>query len=441
MPSALSAVITREKRELLGRALQADLIELRHDLFQDKSAKTLAALRREAKKPLIFTLREPKLEPFLKLRPDYVDLDVKTQKNQFKLVRRLDPRIKIIASLHNFEKRESLDELLSVDADIYKIACRTHNALESIELLLEAHKVRKPLTAFALGLQGRFTRVLAAKMGAPILYAPLEPEDRVDEGQYLLSELIDGLRIKQISSKTAFYALLGSPVVQSPGEKIHNAAFSRLDLDARYLKIELGQEELATFLEKSHLLGFQGFSITSPLKERAAFVMKSNLGAINTLTRAEGGFHAANTDASGCIRLLEKKIALKGKRIVILGAGGAARGLAPLLKERLAHLFIFNRTLERAQKLALEIGAAAFPLEALPAFVRKEGYDVIIQTTSSKLQLESSLFLKEAIAVELLYGSTPFLKCAKKGCAHTFDGTDFFLAQALDQYCHWFNLP
>lgn len=423
----LCATIKQENHSSIAKAnRKADLIELRLDLFQPQQIEKLRAL---CKKPVIFTLKEVDFK-LLELSPDYVDLPSTTDSRTFEEIGRRFPRIQRICSYHNF--KETTFPHLSHPAELYKIVGYAHSTIDALKMLRFVREHR--CLGLCMGEFGTVTRILAPLFGAPWTYAPIEPEQQTAPGQIFLEELAQTYRYRSLSPKTALYGLIGDPVSKSSGHIVHNHAFGELGLDAVYVKMRVKKEELSLFLPLCQEIGFRGLSVTMPLKER---VLQNR--AVNTLAFREGKLYGWNTDGVGALEALEKIEKVKGKKVVLLGAGGVAIGIAKEAKKRGAKLFIVNRTLSRAEILAKEVEGEALALEHFSQLA-KRGYDILMNCTPvcpvSKEDLLENRLVMDVITKPR---QTPLLIAAReKGCP-TVEGIEMWIQQAIGQYEKWFG--
>lgn len=251
---------------------------------------------------------------------------------------------------------------------------------------------------------------------------------------------------------TARYAVIGNPVAHSRSPQIHAAFARQTGEPVEYGRIESPIDDFAatatTFLHG----GGAGLSVTVPFKSEAlamaggATARAQLAGAANTLAvQADGRLLADNTDGIGLIRdlTLNLGVSLDGCRILLLGAGGAARGvIGPLLAEAPAALFVANRNGDRSASLATHF-AHAGPLDG-GGFDEIEGaWDIIINATSAglcggELPLDPESFAVDALAYEMVYGvETPFMALARAIGASVHDGLGMLVEQAAEQFQLW----
>ena len=243
------------------------------------------------------------------------------------------------------------------------------------------------------------------------------------------------------------YAVIGNPVAHSKSPAIHAefARATRQDID--YGRIEAPLDGFADAVTRFRAAGGKGCNVTLPFKHEAFRLARDVserarlAGAVNTL-RFEDSF-GDNTDGIGLVRDLTENmgVALRGKSLLLLGAGGAAQGVAgALLAAGLARLVIANRTPSRAQTLAERFpGVSATSFEALAG----EHFDVVVNATSAGLAGESpvlpeGLLDEKTLAYDMIYGrDTPFLAHARAARARAVDGFGMLVEQAAESFFLW----
>jgi shikimate dehydrogenase len=253
------------------------------------------------------------------------------------------------------------------------------------------------------------------------------------------------------------YAVIGNPIAHSKSPAIH-AAFAtqtgqRMTYEALLAPLDGFREAVAAFRNE----GGRGMNVTVPFK-LDAHALADRLsaraeaaGAVNTLRFDEGGMHGDNTDGAGLVRDLTHNLGcpLSGARILLLGAGGAARGaILPLLGEGPVALTIANRTVSRADELVARFAphAAAGTLDGC-GFADLAGcsFDVVINATAASLadaapDLPDGLYARHALAYDMMYGrdDTPFMRAARAdGAARVADGLGMLVEQAAESFLLW----
>lgn len=253
---------------------------------------------------------------------------------------------------------------------------------------------------------------------------------------------------------TDLYAVFGNPIAHSRSPDIHarfaQACAQDLRYEARLAAVDGFAEAISAFVAS----GGKGANVTVPFKEEA-FRLSTRLsdraqraGAVNTLIFKGAEIHGDNTDGAGLVRDIECNagLPLAGKRVLLLGAGGASRGvIAPILASGPASLFIANRSADKAVALACSFSALAAVDGGSFAEIDGRQFDVVINATSASLSGESlplpaGIFAAGALAYDMMYGKgeTPFLKLAREqGAASCVDGLGMLVEQAAEAFFIW----
>jgi len=252
---------------------------------------------------------------------------------------------------------------------------------------------------------------------------------------------------------TKIYGIVGHPVIHSLSPAIHNAAFKAEGIDAEYRVFDIdpsNPDDLANFCFETDLNNIGGFSVTMPYKQEIMQYMDyydplaKIIGSANTVSNEDSQLVGYNTDSTGAIQALQEKADLAGKKVLIMGAGGAARAIAYGLKEFGGDVYIFNRTLEKAKKLAQD-----FNLDVIDYLdIAKENFQIIINTTptgsspnSEESLLSASQIPKGCIVMDLVTNpiKTKLLKEAEEAGAEIISGERMLLFQAAGQFEIWFG--
>ncbi|MES2199806.1 MAG: shikimate dehydrogenase [Chlamydiota bacterium] len=246
-----------------------------------------------------------------------------------------------------------------------------------------------------------------------------------------MEDLTQIYHYSKLNSKTELYGLIGDPITGSLGHIYHNKIFAEQNRNALYIKMTVKEEELQDFFILAKKMGFQGLSVTMPLKEKVlAFIdvldpKTRQIKASNTLLFQEDQIFGTNTDGIGALDALQSHTSILGKTLVIIGAGGASRAIAFEAKKRGALLYIVNRTLAKAEALAKEISPEVKYLSSLPS-----SYNILINTTPN-LDFSEEIF-PSALVMDIVYvpKKTLFIeKALNAGCRVVF-GEEMFTKQA-----------
>lgn len=249
------------------------------------------------------------------------------------------------------------------------------------------------------------------------------------------------------------FAVLGHPVAHSKSPQIHAAFAAAAGIDLTYERVEAPLNGFAATVARLRQEGFRGANVTVPFKVDAFRMAQvrtrraEQAESVNTLEFAAEGIKGDTTDGIGLVHDIEGRCGRKiaGARILVVGAGGAARGVTgPLLDAGPVKLAIANRTLARALDIVQLFSEArhvsALTLGELP----QHQFDLVINATSASLTdalplVPPSVFAPGALAYDMVYGKgqTPFLQLAAAAGAETSDGLGMLVEQAAEAFHHW----
>jgi 3-dehydroquinate dehydratase / shikimate dehydrogenase len=467
------AVIARTRHRMMQAEIQeaakqgAKLIELRLDflskapdfkrLLDKRPCPMIATYRRQqdggrwtgAEEQRMMLLRQAIVAGF-----DFVDLeiDIIHQIPRFGKTQR-------IVSYHNIrEMPENLElihqQMCEEDADLVKIVVTAQQTTDSLRVLALLKKPPKPTVAFCMGDLGTCSRVIGLRQGMPFSYAAFNKERQIAPGMLSFQEMQKVFFVESINAETKVFGVIGDPVGHSLSPLIHNAAFRHLGINALYVPFRVPRGELAPFLESFKSVPVAGYSVTLPHKEAAAKVATepdesvASMGTANTLLATKAGFRAVNTDAKAALESLvthlplgldQNPVPLISRSVLLLGAGGVARAIAHALHNEKVAVTIANRTLERGQKLAEEVGCKFVDWTAR----HNVTCDTIINCTSVGMHpnLDESpvhhSFLKAGMMVfDTVYTpeTTMLIREARDRDCHVLTGVDMFVRQAGLQF-------
>jgi 3-dehydroquinate dehydratase/shikimate dehydrogenase len=359
---------------------------------------------------------------------------------------------KLIVSYHNYQRTSALGgvyrRLVRLPVQAIKIACRANKLRDNLQMmaLLKKHRSRKPrLVVFGLGAAGLPSRLLALRWGCPFTYASAGEHLGVAPGQ-LPAEVMRAIyHVDHLDQRTQLFGVVGSHASMSLSPAMQNAAFQAKRVNALYLPCEA--HRLTDFLTFARHLGFLGFSVTMPYK--SAIIreldwldpLAARIGACNTVAVQRGKWMGWNTDAAAVIEVLTKRLRLAGSRILILGAGGAARAAAYALRAEGALVFIAARRESAARRLARGISAEVVP------WWSAEGLDVdaVINATpvgmtphvdASPINLAR---LRARVVFDMVYDplQTRFLQQARGRGLIAIPGLEMLVAQGARQFEIW----
>jgi len=249
------------------------------------------------------------------------------------------------------------------------------------------------------------------------------------------------------------YAVMGNPIAHSKSPRIHRLFAEQTGEPVHYQAIQVDPGGFSQAVGNFDANGGKGLNITVPFKQEAWELVTERseraerAGAVNTIKFVDGKIFGDNTDGVGLVNdLLNHQIAIKDKRVLLMGAGGAARGvLAPLLAQQPAQLVIVNRTAERAEDLAEQFSDLG-KLEGC-GYDDIEGrqFDLVINATAASLQgelppLPDSLLAAKACCYDMMYGAEPttFMQWATQhGAGKVMDGLGMLVEQAAESFYIW----
>lgn len=243
------------------------------------------------------------------------------------------------------------------------------------------------------------------------------------------------------------FAVIGSPIAHSKSPALHEAGFSELGLEAEFAAIEVKPADLASWLS-INMIDYTGLAVTIPHKETILKLVEKvspaaeAIGAINTLFWEHDVLYGTNTDCLGVLRAVQTEIGnLEGKKVLLLGAGGAARAAVFAMQTAEARTTIWNRTYPRAINLAEEFSTES--VESLED-INPDNFDLIINSTSVGLKAWESLlpadfWTPHHVAFDMVYDplETRFLSEAADAGARTITGDQMLVHQALEQFHLW----
>jgi shikimate dehydrogenase len=249
-----------------------------------------------------------------------------------------------------------------------------------------------------------------------------------------------------ITTSTRLYAVLGNPVRHSLGPLMHNAAFAATGFDGVYTAFEV--EDIANAVAGIRALGIAGASVTLPHKVSVMPRLDSldptaeAIGAVNTIVNTGGCLTGFNTDAAGAVAALGGKGAISGRRVAVIGAGGAARAVAFGVADAGGQVALFNRSADKAVALAAEVGGEGYGLESLD----DRSAHILINTTpvgmapngdtapALPIWMEAGTVVMDIIYTPL---ETRLLREARQRGCRTLNGIPMFVHQGAAQFAMW----
>ncbi|HEX8722549.1 MAG TPA: shikimate dehydrogenase, partial [Pyrinomonadaceae bacterium] len=350
------------------------------------------------------------------------------------------------------------DRMARTPARLLKMAVRANSIADCVEVMRLIERGRRggrEVIAVSMGEAGLLTRVLAPAFGAFLTYGSLDAAQATAPGQLSARDLRDLYRVHTLNPRTLVTGLVGSPVGHSLSPHMHNAAFAALGLDAVYLPLEVADfagfvRRMADPRTRELEWNLRGLSVTAPHKQAVMRHLDrvapnaARIGAVNTVVFGEGGgLEGFNTDAEASVAPLAGLVELRGARVAVIGAGGAARALLWALGERRARATVFARDAERGRRLAEEFGVGSAPLEG----AHFGDFDVVANATplgtrgtrEAETPAAAGQLRGARLAYDLVYNpaETRFLREAREAGCRTAGGLAMLVAQAEEQFRLW----
>ncbi|HEX5070397.1 MAG TPA: type I 3-dehydroquinate dehydratase [Vicinamibacterales bacterium] len=449
----VTASTTAALRAERDRAQDADMVELRLDGVADLD---VAAALHGRTRPVVVTCRAAweggafggseaerigVLNQASQLGADFVDVEWRADRSAL----RLSGRTRLVLSHHDHAGMpgDLADRVRAMRAEagqgVIKVAVTTRTFAEC-RRLRDMVGTGGEQVVIGMGHAGTITRVCPWIYGSQWTYC-----GTAAPGQLSRVELIDTYRVRQTGPRTRVYGIIGTPLSHSASPAMHNAAFAAKGIDAVYVPIETADAN--DFLVAADGFGLAGASVTAPVKTQWAAhgvrldAASTRIGAINTLVRAERGeWEGRNVDVDGFLGPLARRgLQMTGQRVVVLGAGGAARATVWALARQGAQIEVCARRLESAARLAADFGATAV------AWPPRPDWDLLVNATpvgtwpaadQSPLPRES---VRGGLVYDLVYNppETTLMKLARDAGADAISGLEMLVGQARAQFEYW----
>ncbi len=360
-----------------------------------------------------------------------------------------DTGVALIISHHDFAATKDLEgiykRIVPFQPDFIKIVPTAKTLVDNVTLMrfIERMEDHSNIIGICMGDAGIISRVLGVRAGSAFTFAAATVGEETGPGQIAARTLIETYRIEQVDAATKVYGVAGNPIRSSLSPIMMNTAFRRETVNAVYLGLQANK--LSDLLKLVDEIPIQGISVTMPLKQEImAHLEKTDplsakIGACNTVLRAQDGkLYGFNTDVAGITGPLEKRMSLRGAKVLVLGAGGAARAAVFGLRDKGAEVFILNRTAETAQKLARQSGSKTIKKDA----VAKTAFDIIVNATPIGMagikapQLLEAKDLNTKLVFDLVYNplETPLIRMARQKGIPIVTGIEMFVQQGARQF-------
>ena len=429
------------------------------ELLKNKSKEVIAACRPKFERGNFEGSEEERillLKKAAESGAEYVDVEFKTNKEIINDLNNNKKKSKIIVSYHNFDGTPQLEELENIYNEIKKLnpdfvkIVTVANSLNDNFKIFRLLEGKNDLIGFCMGIKGQISRVLAPKFNSLVTFASLGKGKESADGQLTIDEMRDEYNIGLIDNGTRILGVIGEFAENSKSRHMHNRMFKEKGVNFIYHPLKLEKNELEEFMDNFRKFDFAGAAVTVPHKVDIIKYLDDvdetakNIGAVNTIVNNNGRLIGYNTDYFGAIEALKEKTQLSNKKVLVIGAGGAARAVVYGLKKEYAQITIINRTDEKAQKIAEEFNIKADKLENIKGLI--EDNEIVINTTSvgMKPNLNESIIPEEylekgKIIMDIVYTPirTKLIDSAEKSGCITITGDRMLVYQAMRQYELW----
>jgi 3-dehydroquinate dehydratase / shikimate dehydrogenase len=362
----------------------------------------------------------------------------------------------LIISYHDFTTTRDLDGIFErirpYEPEFIKIVSTAKTLSDNVTMMrfLERTRDMASVVGICMGDQGIISRVLGLRAGSVFTFASAHGGEETGPGQIAARTLEETYRIDQLDAATRVYGVVGNPIKHSLSPVMINTAFRRETVNAVFLALQTGK--LSDLLTLVREVPINGLAVTMPFKEEIlAHLEKTDplsekVGACNTVVRSQDGkLYGFNTDVAAVVRPLERRLQLKNAKILVMGAGGAARAAVFGLKDKGAEVFVMNRTPEAGQKLARQARAKTFKHEQLA----KTNFDVIINATPSGMHgvkphcILEPKEINARLVFDLVYNpiDTPLIRMAREKGIPVITGVEMFVHQGARQFEIWTGKP
>ena len=385
-----------------------------------------------------------------------VDLEMESAlKTKADVLARLRRSAGLIVSFHDFRATRNLEatleKMLQVPADYYKIVSTATTLSDNVTMMkfLQTQGDKNALIGLCMGEQGIISRVLSVRAGSVFTFGAVSAETKTAPGQMSARDLRNIYRIEQVDAATRVFGVAGDPIEHSLSPVIMNTALRRENVNGVY--VALHAKTLKDLLYCVREIPLHGLSVTMPYKQSIVEHLDNTdahtakIGACNTVVRGQDGkLYGFNTDIAGVVRPLEQRITIENAKVLVLGAGGAARAAVFGLKERGAEVWILNPTAAKGQKLARQAKARTIKR----ADLRKTAFDVIVNATPVGMGNTKDCPLKEEeiqakVVFDMVYDpvETRLLQIARAKGISVIPGVEMFVHQAARQFEIWTGKP
>ncbi len=450
--------------ELATLPRSVEWLEVRADLTGDISPDWLRARFRGR---LLYTLRsraeggqsddseEARRHRLLLASKEYDAVDIEGERDtQPSLLRAIPPDRRFISwhgkATNHQALFERLERFSSIGASIYRLVPRAERVGEEMApLTLLRLSGRRDLVAYASGHIGFWSRLVAPRFGAPLVFA-VPQKTQNSNGEPTISQLIGDYGLPALNPISEIYGIVGNPVFHSLSPRLHNAAYKLTNRPALYVPfhVESFAEFWNAFTQNEELeslgISLRGLTVASPHKEAAlekaggSTSLVRHSGSTNLFIRTNGIWTADTTDSIGVLLALDELgVTVRGKRVAVVGCGGSGRPMAVAMDHAGASVLLVNRGLERGE---LAVKLSGLPFVPLSQF-SPEGFAIVVNATpvgrdDGQFPFSLEGLGTDTVIVDLVYGSTPtpLVTSAREAGLRVIDGRDVLLTQVRRQF-------
>jgi shikimate dehydrogenase/3-dehydroquinate dehydratase type I len=447
----------------------ADIVELRLDHLESIRDTVIAEARSVIRGPTIATLRsraqggrstlegaarERKLRHVIDSDFEYVDLELATDARLLKTVAEEEIRPVTIASSHfpgpvsRVQIEKAIAKACTV-ADIGKVAMPCEHAGQAVMLAqtaLSLASTKKRYVIIGMGTQGQVTRICADRLRSELVYSCIPGKEAAPGQLDVISQR------KLMDDRKILLGLLGHPVSHSVSKPMQEAALADAGISGAYVPLDFPPEELdARVLSVLRDLGFAGLNVTIPHKFWA-FKTCTRKGppavatrAVNTIKFTRENFVGENTDVIGFSKLLYGKIAIsENTNSLLVGAGGAARAVAYVLRKKGARISVTDIDLDRARKLARDFKGRAMTIKDI--WLEKQEFQLVVNCTpvgmkgaSDDSPVRDYVFRPGAVFVDIIFNPprTTAMKIAEAKGVKAYGGLEMLVQQGVESFRLW----
>ena len=345
-----------------------------------------------------------------------------------------------------------LSPLVRLPVQVVKIATQGRYLRDNLQIrrLLKAHRrgATRSWWRLAMGASGIPSRLLSLLWGSAFTYAAPLNHSPAAAGQIPAEVMRSVYRVERLDSRTQLYGVLGSHASMSLSPAMQNAAFQAKHVNAVFLPCQTSK--LADFLAFARGVELQGFAVTMPFKRAILRALDwvdplaNRIGACNTVALQRGRWLGWNTDAAAVVEVLTKRLRLAGSRILILGAGGAARAAAYAVRAEGAEVIITARREATARTLARGVAAQVVPWDSaesleVDAVINATPVGMYPHVDNAPIDLAR---LRVRVVFDMVYFplGTRFLNEARGRGLTTISGLEMLVAQGARQFEIWTGL-